>query len=227
MITTDKQQQRLIQHFSFLQDASATFLKDFFNAATLIHAPQGHTIATEGAECAQLALVLEGKVRVYKLADSGREITLYRIHQGDSCILTASCIMSHSFFPAIAEAETDLEAIIIPAALARNWISQHPSWCRFVFGLVSKRLAEVISVLESVAFQRMDSRIAHYLLERAKQESTTLATTHHEIASDLGTSREVVSRMLKEFDKRGLVNVSRGVLVLRDLIHLKEISSRH
>lgn len=223
MITNSEQKQRLLDQFRFLAEAPPEFQRLFFNAATLAHIPAGHTIANEGSECAQLALVLNGEVRVYKLAQKGRELTLYRINPGDSCVLTASCLMSGSPFPAIAEAETEIDAVIIPAKFARDWMTQYQPWGRFVFGLISRRLAEVIAVLESVTFQRMDVRVAAYLIEHSKT-SQDLSITHHEIAADLGTSREVVSRALKEFDKHGWVKMGRGALQIIEREQLQSLA---
>ena len=203
MIESSQRQKQIIECFPLLKSTTPEFQKNFFNATTAVHPQQGQPIAMEGDECAQLALVLNGKVRVYKMAATGREITLYHIDSGDSCVLTASCIMSDTPFPAIAEAQTDLDAIIIPAHQARQWMTESQPWCTFVFGLVSKRLAEVIAVLEDVAFQRMDTRIANYLSNLASN-NTTLKITHHEIAANLGSSREVVSRILKDFETRGV-----------------------
>jgi len=192
------------------------FRNHFFHCATLMRIPADHAIASEGSDCGQLALVVSGKVRVYKLAESGREITLYRINSGDSCVLTASCIMSHTPFPAIAATETEVEALVIPSTKVYEWMSESKPWSAFIFGLISKRLAEVIAVLENVAFHRMDERIAAYLIAIASQ-GPTVNITHHEIASDLGTTREVVSRILKGFETKGLVAGARGKLTIIDL----------
>jgi len=223
MITNPEQKQQLFSLFPFLARASTEFQRIFFNAAIPAHIPTGHIIAETGSECTQLAMLLSGSVRVYKLAAKGREITLYRIKEGDSCVLTASCLMSATPFPAIAEAETELNAIIIPAEFAKSWMTLYPPWGEFVFGLISKRLAEVISVLENVTFQRMDVRIADYLLKMADKQST-LNTTHHEIAADLGTSREVVSRTLKDFDHQGWISMGRGELSLTNLSKLQALA---
>lgn len=223
MITNPAQQQRLLQGFAFLGQADPDFHRQFLQAASLVHIPQGHTIADPGSECSQLALLLSGQVRVYKLAAKGREITLYRIKAGDSCVLTASCVMSATPFPAIAEAETDLDAVIIPAACVRDWLTQSRAWSGFVFGLVSRRLADVITVLESVTFLRLDVRIAAYLMDQARDE-TRLSIKHHQIAADLGTSREGVSRTLKAFDKQGWIEMGRGELVIRDAEQLRHLA---
>jgi len=223
MITSPEQKQRLLELFPFLASATIDFQRIFFDAAIPAHIPAGHTIAETGSECSQLALVISGSVRVYKLAAKGREITLYRIKDGDSCVLTASCLMSATPFPAIAEAETELDAVIIPAESAKAWMTQHQPWGNFVFGLISRRLAEVITVLENVTFQRMDVRVAAYLVEMATK-GLRLNITHHEIAADLGTSREVVSRTLKDFDKHGWISMGRGELTIEDMPQLQSLA---
>jgi len=215
------QQASVMQCLPLLREAAAGFQAEFRQAASLAHIERGGVIAMEGDACARLALLLAGRVRVYKTAATGREITLYHIGAGDSCVLTASCIMSHAPFPAIAEAQTAIDAVLIPAAKVHAWMTE-PAWCAFIFGLVSRRLADVISVLEDVAFQRMDARIAGYVV-RLAEEAPVLNVTHHEIAAELGTSREVVSRILKDFENRGLVKVGRGELFVTDPDALKAL----
>lgn len=216
MIKNPEQQQRVFQQFPVLANSTSEFHHKFFNHATLVHVPKSHAIASEGSDCQQLALVLTGQVRVYKLADSGREITLYRITSGNSCVLTASCILSDTPFPAIAESETDVEALLIPSTPVHQWMTESPAWSTFIFGLISKRLSDVIALLEDVAFHRMDERIATYLIALASQ-GPTINITHHEIAADLGTSREVVSRILKEFENKELIKGERGKLSITNL----------
>lgn len=215
------EQARLAGCLPLLREAGPGFRAEFFRAASLAHLPRGAVIAMEGDACARLALLIAGRVRVYKTAATGKEITLYHIGEGDSCVLTASCIMSHTPFPAIAETQTDVDAVLIPEAQTRAWMTE-PAWCAFIFGLVSKRLADVIAVLEDVAFQRMDARIAAYVA-RLAGASPVLSITHHEIAAELGTSREVVSRILKEFESRGLVKVGRGELRVTDRDRLEAL----
>ncbi len=216
MIENQQQQQRLVQCFPFLENSTPEFRREFFRSATLVHIPAGHTIASEGSECSQLALLVSGKVRVYKLAESGREITLYRISSGGSCVLTASCIMSDTPFPAIATTESAVEALVIPSKEASEWIGRSKPWSTFIFSLIAKRLADVIALLEGVVFHHMDERITAYLIAIASQ-GPTINITHHEIAADLGTTREVVSRILKEFENRGLIKGARGKLTICNL----------
>ncbi len=223
MITEEKTRQRLAELFPFLQTPSAEH-EEFFRQATFATLPEGQTIAFPGEPCARFILILQGTLRVYRTTDSGREITLYRLSAGESCVLTAACIMSNQGFPALAETETAIEAVLIPATEARNWLTRWPAWCTFTFALVSQRLADVISMLEEVAFQRMNVRIAHYLLSLSGEQSETLHLTHQQIAADLGTSREVVSRILKSFEKTGLLQASRKSLRIIDRKRLQALS---
>ena len=193
-------------------------------SASRLSLPAGHSICREGNSCTHLPLVLSGTARVYKLGESGRVITLYRIGPGESCILTASCILSGRHFPALAATETALEVLAVPAPLVLEWLASSADWRAYVFGLVAQRLAEVISVVEDVAFRRMDQRLADHLLFAA-DSGTTLAATHQQIADDLGSSREVVSRVLKDFEQRGLVTLGRGQLQILDTRRLRELAA--
>ena len=177
--------------------------------------PAGQHICWEGDVCAQLAIVLSGTVRVYKISESGREITLYRIEENDSCILTASSILSEKRFPALAIVEKDIRAALIPAPIVREWIKKYDAWQMYVFGLMSIRLGDVIATVEEIAFRRVDARIAEYIYRLAeKQESIVI--THQEIAYELGTAREVVSRILKDFERENIISLSRGSISVKN-----------
>jgi len=220
MLENRDQQQRITECFSFLTTADEDFRTKFFNSATYVRIPAGHTIASEGNDCQQLALLLSGKVRVYKLAENGREITLYRINSGDSCVLTASCIISDTAFPAIAVTESEVEAIVIPSKHAYEWTGDYKSWSFFIFSLIAKRMADVIALLEKVAFRRMDERIAAYLIAMASQ-GEDITITHQGIAYDLGTGREVVSRILKDFEGKGFIKATRNNIIIEDFSGLQ------
>ncbi len=151
---------------------------------------------------------------MFKLAESGREITLYRVERGECCILTASCMLSRRPFPANATVESNLDALLIPEAHVQRWMSSSESWRRFLWNLLAKRLGDVISLVEEVAFRRMDERLCEYLTAHASERGPVIQATHGQIAADLGTSREVVSRVLKDFESRGLLKLSRGSIRL-------------
>lgn len=215
--------QSLIEQFSFLRDAPTAVKEQFQQHVLIRELPAGATVCWEGDQCQQLAIVLEGTVRVYKVGENGRELTLYRLEASESCVLTASCILSNSHFPALAVTETAVRAALIPAPILRRWTEQHGIWREYVFGLMAQRLATVITTVEEIAFRRVDVRIANFLVQHS---SNTLAITHQEIAAELGTAREVVSRILKDYEREQLVALSRGTITIlnRPALHAKTIS---
>jgi CRP/FNR family transcriptional regulator, anaerobic regulatory protein len=166
-------------------------------------------LVNAGAACSHLPLVLDGSLRVFTTSGSGREITLYRIGRGESCVLSATCIVRGDRFPAVAAAEGTADVLLVPADVAARMVDEQPAWRRFIFDLYARRLGEVLTLIEEVAFQRVDERLAAHLLARAPGGGPVLAT-HAAIADELGTSREVVTRILADFEARGLVSLHRG-----------------
>jgi CRP/FNR family transcriptional regulator len=205
----------LEKHFPFLKNASQEIKQQLLQYARLKQIPAGVSIYWEGDSCTHLALVLSGTVRVYKVGESGREITLYRIEENESCILTASCILGQTDFPAIAMVETPVQAILIPAPILRQWVEQYEVWRDYIFSLLSKRLSMVIATVEEVAFRRVDVRIAEFLASLA-EEKTEVNITHQEIAFELGTAREVVSRILKDFERENILSLARGSITFHN-----------
>ncbi len=170
----------------------------------------GEILVRAGTECVYLPLVLRGTLRIFKNSETGRELTLYRIEEGESCVLTATCILNGGSFPAIAVAEGETEVLLVPSRLLTRLVEQSPQWRAFVFGLYARRLEGVLALVEEVAFQHMDARLASLLLRRAEERDGTVSMTHARIASELGTSREVVTRILKDFEAGGLIVTRRG-----------------
>ncbi len=174
--------------------------------------PSGARIYSEGDGCSAIAFVLSGEIRVYKVGETGREITLYEIGPGETCILNASCILAHTSYPANAVALSEVDALLVPSAVFRRLVTENEAMREFVFTLLSRRLSLVMELVEEVAFGRMDERLMEYLVE--KSGDNVLETTHQKIANDLGTSREVVSRLLKDFERSGKVGLSRNSIRL-------------
>ena len=206
--------------------ADASLMRALTGAAHSVDLECGQNICHEGDLCSHLALVTQGSARVFKLAESGREITLYRVEPGECCILTASCMLSGRTFPASATVETDLNAILIPGSQVIRWMSEFETWRRFLWDLLAGRLGDVISLVEEVAFRRMDQRLGEYLASYALNQGPVLQTTHQQIAAELGTSREVVSRMLKDFEQRRLLRLSRGRIELGNPEALRNIGDQ-
>jgi CRP/FNR family transcriptional regulator len=188
------------------RDLLATSRRQIISAGTQIY--------REGDACNAIAFVLSGEIRVYKIGQSGREITLYEIGPGETCILNASCILSGQAYPANAVTLSDTGLFLVPSAEFRRLISEHEMMREFVFKLLSRRLSGVMELVEEVAFGRMDERLLEYLVEKSTDDK--LETTHQKIANDLGTSREVVSRLLKDLERKERVQLSRNAVTLLD-----------
>lgn len=216
---TPEQTQRITRTLPLLQRADAQLVRDFQQAAFFVQIPAGKDVFVEGDRADAIALLMSGEVRVYKIGETGREITLYRFGFGGSCVLTANAILSQQSFPAIATVVHDAEAILIPAETFRKWVNRYELWREFVFELMSQRLLSVMEIVDEVAFRRLDTRVAAFLLARARLQNP-IRITHQEIAAELGSSREVISRMLEEFGKQGLIRVARGVVEVIDFEEL-------
>ena len=166
----NQQYQRIALALPFLQQAETALVRDFQREAFFARVPAGKDVFVVGDRTEAIALLLSGIVRVYKISPTGREITLYRFGNGESCILTANAILSRQTFPAIATVEQDAEAIMVPSAAFRRWVDQHALWRGFVFELLSQRLTSVMEVVEEVAFHRLDARVATFLLNRSRRQ---------------------------------------------------------
>jgi CRP/FNR family transcriptional regulator, anaerobic regulatory protein len=213
---TDQQLKRITQALPVLQDANAQIIREFQQAAFLARIPAGQDVFLEGDRVEAIALLISGVVRVYKIGETGREITLYRFGNGESCILTANAILSQKSFPAVATVEKEAEAVMIPADIFRDWVKRYDPWREFVFDLLSERLSTVMAVVEEVVFQRMDRRVASLLLKKF-EIGQPIRVTHQEIAAELGSSREVISRILEDFSQKGWVEVGRGIVEILDM----------
>jgi len=181
--------------------------------------PAGTELMHMGSYITVVPLVINGTIKVFREDEKGREVFLYYIKAGESCALTmTACFkMEKSYIKAKIQEET--EFIAIPVELVRNFHKEHPSWSKFVFSTFSKRFDEILKVLESVVFHNMDERLSIYLVEKATiLKAATIYSSHKEIADDLVTSREVVSRLLKQMEKKGLLELSRGKIKLTGLL---------
>ncbi len=226
-INEPAKKQRLYQLFPFLERAGDDFQRAFSDVAIVARFEPGAQICDERSRCSHLPLLLEGVARIFKSGENGKEITLYRIRPGESCVLTAACILSDLPFPATATVEQRLDVVLVPADFVRAWIGRDEAWREYLFGLVANRLASIIQVVEEVVFQRLDQRIACFLLREGKEGDRlrVIVATHQDLADELGTSREVVSRLLKAFEQRGCVRLSRGRIELLETTALERIAS--
>src|SRR5512135_935497 len=160
----EKYYRQIAQVLPFLRQEDAPIAREFRQAAYYAKIPAGKDIFLEGDAVQSIALMLSGNVRVYKIGENGREITLYRFGLGESCILTANAILNQQTFPAIALVESEAEAIMIPSETFRDWIRRYDEWRAFLFDLLSQRLASTMAIVDEVVFHRMDARVAALVL---------------------------------------------------------------
>jgi CRP/FNR family transcriptional regulator len=218
----DSAQQRLLQVFPFFESLPPRSRDAILSKA--IHKTLDHKqiLVSGGTACAFLPFVMDGTLRIFKASEAGREITLYRIEKGESCILSATCILNGGKFPAIAEAEGETEVLLLPSRLLVRLVAENAQWRKFMFDLYARRLDDVLTLVDEITFHHMDSRLAALLVRQAGVRQKTVTRTHGEIAAELGTSREVVTRILSDFETAGLIATSRGRIRIRQPDALRE-----
>jgi CRP/FNR family transcriptional regulator len=220
--TAEKQdlRARLLERFPVLGELPGPQLDALLAEAPLVRAPRGAVLFDAHQPCRGFPLLLEGSVRVAKAAPSGREILLYRVEPGEGCILSGGCLLGHSDYSATGTAETDVTLIGIPPSLFNAWMLQFEPFRRFIFGMYGERLAHVMELVEEVAFRRLDARLAQLLIQRGP----VLAATHQKLADELGSVREIVSRLLRGFEERGWVRLERERVTVLDVKSLSGLS---
>ncbi|RAU22552.1 Crp/Fnr family transcriptional regulator [Paramagnetospirillum kuznetsovii] len=197
--------------FPGLANLDSDSARAFRQAARPMSVPAGTVMFRDGAECSNYVLVVNGSIRVHKLSEGGREIVLYRVERGQSCVLTTNCLIANENYGAEGIAETPVDLIILPSSTFKSLLAKSETFRDFVFSAFAVRISDLLMLIEEVAFGRIDARLAGWLSSRAEAD-TAIKATHQEIAVELGTAREVVSRQLKDFERRGLVELSRGSL---------------
>lgn len=183
---------------------------------------KGTFITMEGDKCNYFPIIKSGVIRVYKVGSNGQEITLYRINAGESCILTISCLLSKNEFPAIAVVEENSEVLLVPADILRLWIRKYEIWSEYIYNYLSHVLMNVLSIIDNISFKRTDVRIIEYLIEYYSKHGEIIKLTHQQIAHDIGTAREVVSRTLKDLELQKAIRQSRGKIELIDIPALQK-----
>ncbi len=183
----------------------------------------GERIFAPGDLAGSWIAIERGRVRVSLLAPTGREVTLYRIGAGEACLLTTSSLIGDEPLPAEGFAETDVEARIVPKATFDRLIAEDPVFRRDVLRNYANRVAELVVTMQDVLFRAVPERLARTLL--ARESRGVVEATHLAIASELGSAREVVSRMLQRFEREGLIAIERGRIVIRDSEALRRIAA--
>lgn len=199
------------EYFPFWDKLSQEQQKLILKTAVLCSAKKGEVIHKGAEDCIGLILIISGVMRGYILSDEGREITLYKLYDRDICLFSASCIMNSLQVDIFVEVTQDSDFFKIPANIYKQITLESAAAANYTNELMASRFSEVVWLLDQVLYKKMDSRIAAYILEEAEVcGMNTIKTTHDSIARNLGTAREVVSRMLKYLSSEGAVSVSRG-----------------
>jgi len=203
---------QLLQRFPVFAQLPASRLESLLAQAQPVRAAAGSVLFDVHQPCRGFPLLLEGVVRVTKAAPNGREILLYRVEPGQGCILSGGCLLGHSDYAATGRAETDIVLLSLPGALFQELLLESEPFRRFVFGMYGERLAEVMELVEEVAFRKLDARLAQLLIRRGP----VIQATHQSLAEELGSVREIVSRLLRSFEERGWVRLERERVTLLD-----------
>lgn len=187
--------------------------------------PSGALLFDESETCQHFMWLLEGTVRVYKHSPEGREITLYRVEPGEFCVLSMQCLLTGGGFPAQAVADSALFGVMLNKVDFQHLFNNSPAFSRYFHNMLSRRVVDMVQLVSDVAFKGLDLRLAcllGQLFEHARGEELTM--THAQLARELGTTREVVSRLLKELESQGCIKLSRGKLSLLSKEGLKWMS---
>lgn len=186
--------------------------------------PEGKNIH-DGNECSGVILVRSGCLRLFMMSEEGRDITLYRLHKGDICMLSASCVLDAITFDVFVDAQEDSECYVIGGPAFAAVSERNPQIKIFALETAVGRFSDVMWVMQQILFMSMDRRLAIFLLDESARNGTdVIALTHGQIARYMGSAREVVSRMLKYFVNEGIVEVSRKGVKILDKKHLRKLA---
>ncbi len=217
----------ILQLFPVFVESAPSLQNEMLEYGRYAKLDRGTYYARERDKCRQIAFVGTGRIRVYKVSETGREITLYYVEPGQLCLLNISCLMSQLPCPANAIVEEEVEAVVFSGDQFRHWVGSQEKIRSLVFDILANRVASIMTLVEEVAFRKMDQRLADYLYTRFRGSPTQvreLSLTHEKIAADLGSAREVISRLLKEFERENAVKLARGRILLEQVDVLKSLA---
>ena len=206
-----------------LEKSADDIVCKLFDNSLVVSLEKNSTVFHQGDACRNYLIILDGKVKVFTRAENGREILLYRLFTGDSCVLTTSCLFGNKNYPAEGKTETAVTALAIPVTQFNETLQQSTTFREMVFSAFSSHLSELITLVEEVAFGKVDVRLAKLLLSQCDDENT-LTSTHQNIATELGSAREVISRQLKDLESKGYILINRGSINIIDPTALQSIA---
>jgi CRP/FNR family transcriptional regulator len=214
--------QDVLERLDFYRGAPAELQSTVLAAARYVRLAPGEFLFREGDASSEFAAVGAGSIRVFRIGATGREITLYHVRSQESSLVSMLAVLLGRPVIATGQAEVATEAVVLPASALRELVVASDSMRRYIFETVTRGLVEVTTLLEDVAFRTMDSRLAALLLQHF-DTADVISMRHEDIASELGTAREVVSRLLENYERRGAIHLSRGRVEMRDEAALRQL----
>lgn len=199
-------------------------LYDFRNAVIVKDVEAGLTILGPGDDCMYLPFVLNGDLKVHKTAENGREIVLYHLKKGESCILSALGILNRTAFPASAVSSGGCSILLVPDRLVRRYLDKYSGWRDYIYSLYNDRFHVVLELIDEILFRKIDVRLARFLISHADASGILKNHTHQSLAEELGSSREVISRVLKSLSERTIIAYQRNEIRILQRKALAEIS---
>ena len=199
-----------------LQDIfNSDLVKEIEDSGNLKHFKAGETIVNMDSYIKHIPVVISGSIKVIRTEEDGREILLYYLTPGESCIVSILAGMKNETSKIKAIVEEDADIMLIPADKAKEWVKKYPDWTEFIFDLYQKRFEELLDVVNSVAFQKIDTRLLHLIKQKTQlYNSKEISVTHQQLADELGITREATSRVLKQMEKDHLLILSRNKIEL-------------
>ena len=215
MATQQVQDDLLRKSYPLFEDNLVTEIEEQGEFKTF---PANEILMRKGQYIRSTMLVLNGLIKIYREDDDGNEFLMYYLKPGEACALSLVCAAKHEASPIMAKTVTETEVMMVPVDTMSEWMSKFKSWYQFVIETYRNRFDELLVTLDNVAFRSMDERLEFYL-KRAKeaQETNLLSISHQVIAQELNTSREVISRLLKKMEQKGLVGLHRNAIELKNL----------
>ena len=217
---TEARRRLLLDRFPVFKGLRPERLEHLFAASRYVSVSAGTVLFDAHQPCQGFPLLLEGAVRVFKSAPNGREILFYRVEPGDGCILSGGCLLGRTDYAATGVAETAVLLLNVAPEVFNELMLEYEPFRRFVFNLYSSRLSEVMDLVEAVAFHKLDQRLAQLLVHRGP----LIQETHQKLADELGSVREIVSRLLRSFEGRGWVRLERERVSVLDPKSLAELA---
>ena len=207
--------QDILERLDFYREAPLDMQSTISAAARYVRLTPGEVLFTEGDASSEFAAVGVGSIRVFRIGATGREITLYHVRSQESSLVSMLAVLLGRPVIATGQAEVETEAVVLPAAALRELVTTSDPMRKYIFETVTRGLVEVATLLEDVAFRTMESRLAALLLQHFAT-ADVISMRHEDIAAELGTAREVVSRLLEGYERRGAIDLSRGRVEVRD-----------